>query len=339
MKHTLYIGSYTNPGGSGLYGASLSEDGKLTAAGSAESDSPSYIIFSSDKKYIYAANEAREVLGVPGGAVTAFRIAADGVPEKALCVPTGGGAPCHLLEQSGYLFAANYGAGNVSVIPLKDGLPGKPEFTHQHEGGGPNKRRQERPHAHCVMAVPGTDVFCVIDLGIDQARFYRKEEKTLTLVQALAFPGGAGPRHIVFSKDGKFGWVVTELSNEIFSIKYDAEWAITGVTSTLPPDFTGESACAAIRLTNDGKLIAASNRGHDSAAVFTVNRENGSLSPVGIFPVGGSNPRDINFSPDGKWLLSANQDSDSVTVLSAEGGFNVVEGAALSISKPACILF
>jgi len=351
MPHTVYIGTYTNAGGKGVYRAELSAEGKLNLIDSTAAASPSYLIFSSDRKYIYAANEAREVDGTPGGAVTVFGIDADAVARaggessvagalvKIASKPTGGGEPCHVLEHGGYLYASNYGAGTVSVFPLINGIPGDVEFTHRHEGSGPDERRQKGPHAHCAMSVPGSDVFCVIDLGIDQARFYRKDGRSLALVQALTFPGGAGPRHVVFSKDGRFGWVVTELSNEIYCIKYEAGWVITGKVSTLPSDFAGRSACAAIRLSPDEKLIAASNRFHDSVACFDVDNAKGLLSPIGIYPVGGATPRDINFSPDGKWLLSANQDSDSVTVLSMNDGFRLAEDAAISVSRPTTILF
>jgi 6-phosphogluconolactonase len=339
MNHTVYIGTYTNSGGKGIYRAELADDGKLSLIDAAQIDSPSYIIFSSDKKYIYASNETREIAGVPGGGVTAFEVLGDGALKMSVCRPTGGGSSCHLLEHGGYLYCANYGSGSVTVFPLDGGIPGDVEFVHQHEGSGPDARRQKGPHAHQVMNVPGTDVVCVTDLGIDQTRFYRKDGKSLALVQALQFEGGDGPRHAVFTADGRFGWVVTELSNYVYSIKFDKEWAITGKYSTLPPGFAGESACAAIRLAKDEKTIAASNRFSDSVAVYDVDGATGLLSLKGIYPVGGATPRDIDFSPDGKWLLSANQDSDTVTALSVGGGFTVVEGATLSVPRPTCILF
>ena len=343
MHQTVYIGTYTYSGGKGVYRASLSESGKLSLINFAENTSPSYLIFSSDKKYLYAANEAREVEGIPGGAVTAFRVLGDGSLEKVVIRATGGGSPCHLLEHNDYLYAANYGEGNVAVFPLVEGIPGEAEFIHQHEGSGPDKGRQEGPHAHCIMAAPGSDEFCVIDLGIDQARFYRKDSKALTLTQSLPFPGGSGPRHMVFSHDGRFAWVVTELSNEIYCIANQlsdsSEWAIIAKYPTLPPDYTGRSACAAIRLSPDGSMIAASNRFHDSIAVFNVDAATGLLTLKGIYPCCGATPRDIDFSPDGKWLLSANQDSDIVTVLSVEDKFSIVEDGSLNIPKPTCVLF
>ena len=338
MDYTVYIGTYTNAGGKGVYRADLDAAGKLALVDAAESVSPSYVIFSADRRFVYAANEAREVDGVPGGALTAFELRSDGSLKKLVTRPTGGSSPCHILEHFGYLYVANYGDGSITVYPLQKGVPGEAEFLHRHEGSGPDVRRQEGPHAHCVMAVPGTDAFCAIDLGIDQARFYRKDDKALTLVQALSLPGGAGPRHVVFSADGRFGWIVTELSNEVFAIRHDREWSVIGAYSTLPQGFTGLSNCAAIRLVNDGGVVAASNRGHDSVAVYDVDAATGLLKMKGIYPVGGKTPRDINFSPDGKWLLSANQDSDIVTVLSTENGYALVEGASLAVSRPTCIL-
>jgi len=324
----------------GLYHAELSDGGAPRVIGSYESVSPSYIIRSLDGRYIYAANEAGKVDGVPGGAVTAFRVSDGGAPEKVVTRTNCGGAPCHLMERGGYLYVSNYGDGSVTVYPLEDGVPGEAEFKHQHEGSGPVKGRQGGPHAHCTMAVPGGGEICVVDLGIDQARFYRKEGKALALAQALTLSGGDGPRHVAFSGDGRFGWIVTELSCKVYSIRRGAGgWEITGEHPTLPAGYAGESSCAAVRLTGDGKLLAASNRGHDSIAVFDVDGGTGLLTPAGIFPVGGATPRDIGFSPDGRWLVSANQDSDSVTVLSVRDGFKVAEGAIVSVSKPTSILF
>ena len=342
MPYTFYIGSYTYAGGTGVYRATLDDDGRMSLDGAWADKSPTYIIFSSDRKYIYAANEAGGVGGAPGGGVAAFAVEDGGALTKIVSRPTAGGQPCHVLEHGGYLYASNYGAGNISVFPLIGGVPGELEFTHQHYGSGPNAQRQQGPRAHCAMGVPGTDVFCVADLGIDQVRFYKKDGRSLALVQALELAGGAGPRHAVFSKNGRFGWIVTELSNEIYAIKYDGEWTITKIYSTLPPDYDGSdgrSACAAIRLAGDGKLLAASNRGHDSVACFDVDKSTGLLTLAGIYPLGGAHPRDINFSPDDKWLLSANQDSDLVTALSVRDGFRIAGGGGLTVSKPACILF
>ena len=365
---TVYIGTYTHTGAKGVYRAELAADGRLRLIDCVESASPTYLAYSPDKKYIYAANESHEgaagagegaepggtgagksaahggaVTGegaTPGGAVTAFEVQADGSLIKVACRPTGGPEPCHVLAHGGWLYTANYGAGNITAFPLSGGVPAERAFTHQHFGSGPDASRQQGPHAHCAVAVPGTDAFCAVDLGIDQARFYRRDGDSLSLVQALQLPGGSGPRHAVFSGDGRTGWIVTELSNEIFAIKYGSEWAITGSYPTLPPGFDrAASNCAAIRLSPDGGLIAASNRGHDSVACFAADAETGALELKGIYPLGGKHPRDINFSPDGKWLLSANQESDAVAVLSAADGFRLVDGAALALPKPACILF
>ena len=340
MSYTFYVGTYTNTGSKGIYRAALSDAGKLSLIDATEVASPSYLIYSSDRKYIYSAIEADEIDGVAGGGVAAFEVLGDGALKKAAVRATGDGSPCHVHEHGGYLYASNYGVGTVTAFPLEDGIPGKAEFTHVHEGRGPNESRQKGPHAHCAMTVPGTDVFCVVDLGIDQVRFYRKAGKSLELTQALALPGGSGPRHIVFSRDGRFGWVVTELSNEVYCIERKAEWVITGRYPTLPPGFAGRSACAAIRLSPDERLIAASNRFHDSVACFNADGATGLLTQIGIFALGGeATPRDINFSPDGRWLLTANQDSDSVIALSVDGGFKIAEGAKLNIPRACCILF
>jgi 6-phosphogluconolactonase len=340
MSYSFYVGTYTFQGAKGIYRMELSDGGALREVGSAEAENPSYLIYSPDRKYLYAANEAKSVDGVPGGAVTAFEVEGGGGLKKIVTRTTGGGAPCHLCVHEGYLYAANYGAGTVTVYPLEDGLPQAAAFTHRHEGHGPNERRQEGPHAHCAAEVPGTGGFCVVDLGIDQVRFYRRAGAGFELTQALSFPGGSGPRHIVVSDCGNFAWVVSELSNEVFSLRREKTvWTITGAHSTLPEGTSLVTSCAAIRRSHDGKLIVASNRGHDSVACYSADETTGLLTPIGIFPTGGSQPRDVAFSPDDKWLVAANQESDRVTVLAAKEGFRIVDEAGAKLSKPVCILF
>jgi 6-phosphogluconolactonase (cycloisomerase 2 family) len=430
MGYFAYIGSYTSGGGHGIYRLKFDpgagETGaaaEMSAADAAKAENPSYLLFSEDRTALYAANESEAWAGETGGGITAYSVGADGSLAERASRPTGGSAPCHIGMCGGYLFAANYGDGTVSGFPLSGGVPGPRALLHRHEGSGPDLLRQSGPHAHCAAPVPGSGELCVVDLGIDQARFYRVGgaggKLELELVQAVQAPPGSGPRHIVFSPCGKLAWLVTELSNEVCAMargdaggagdeageagggnagcgnggesdsggnagdgnngvaggnagdgNYSAasgngcngsgraggngrsagnsckaggngcsggNWRITRRYSTLPAGYSGESSCAAIRLSPDGKLIAASNRGHDSVAVFSADEKTGALAPLGIYPTGGKSPRDIAFTPDGKWLLAANQDSDLVTALSVDGGFSLLD-LKQRVPKPVAIL-
>ncbi|MDR1062252.1 MAG: lactonase family protein [Clostridiales bacterium] len=376
MNYSAYIGSYASGGGYGIYRLDFDPGaGAMSAAGAARAENPSYLLFSADRTMLYAVNESDEWGGEPGGGITAYSVGEGGSLAESASRPTGGSAPCHLGICGGYLFAANYGDGTVSGFPLGGGVPGPRALLHRHEGSGPDRLRQGGPHAHCVAPVPGSDEFCVVDLGIDQARFYRVGgtrgapepgldptpglELELELVQAMPAPPGSGPRHVVFSPCGRLAWLVTELSNEVCAMERGGArdgngngngsggsngspsgggWRITHRYSALPAGYAGASSCAAIRRSPDGKLIAASNRGHDSVAVFSADEKTGALEPIGIYPTGGKSPRDIAFTPDGKWLLAANQDSDLVTALSVDGGFGLLE-LRQRVSKPVAILF
>lgn len=327
-----YIGTYTNGGGEGIYRIRLGP-GSGEARLAARAENPSYLTPGSGSgAMLYAVLETAET----EGAVCAFSVEADGSLLQRAAQATGGRHPCHLCVHGGRLYAANYSSGSLAVFPLKNGLPGPALQILRHEGAGPHPTRQEGPHAHCIVPVPGGDMLCVADLGLDRLRFSRPCAEGLALAEELAVNPGAGPRHIVFSGDGRLAWLVCELSNEVYALRRERSWAVTGIYPTLPEGYAGESTCAAIRLSPDGALLCASNRGHDSVACFRVDAASGALTPAGIFPTGGKTPRDIAFSPDGSLLLAANQDSGTVTALSVAEGFR--QAAALEIPSPVCIL-
>jgi 6-phosphogluconolactonase len=130
-------------------------------------------------------------------------------------------------------------------------------------------------------------------------------------------------------------YVLTELHNTVLVYKYNGgDIKFLQEISTLPADFTGKSTAAAIHIPPNGRFLAASNRGHDSIAVFKIQDDGGLVFLYYINDC--KEPRDFRFSPDGKWLLTANQNDDSVTVFPT--GF-FVPAASVKIPKPVCILF
>lgn len=305
----MIIGCYTAPGGTG---PGLVAPGRPPVA----TPSPSYLIQDQDRDVVYAVNETSE------GSVSSFRRA---TLEPLSTVSTGGVWPCHLaLHPDGYLLAANYGSGSVSVHPVADdGVLGAYTDLVQHTGTGPHAERQEGPHTHQVVILPD-GLITVVDLGIDQLVQYRLENGRLIPAGAVEVPAGTGPRHFVVHPSGRW-FLAGELSAEVLELQ-DGK-----VTATVPTtSVDGDTFPSAIAL--DGDLLYVANRGADTIAVFEVSPE---LRRIAEVPCGGTWPRDLVVA--GGRLHVANQNSGTVVAFTA-GRTPQPTGEVLEIGSPACIL-
>jgi 6-phosphogluconolactonase len=228
-----------------------------------------------------------------------------------------------------YLFVANYSSGNVVVFPiLGDGRLGEPTANVKDAGTpGPNKERQEAPHAHWVSVSPDNRFVLVSDLGLDAILIYRFDTAKGALTPndppAAKLAPGAGPRHATFSADGRFVYAVSELNSTVTVFTFDESRGTLydpQVVSTLPKAFQGRNDTAEIVVHPDGKWLFASNRGHDTIAVFSVDTVRGRLQPAGEFATGGKEPRHFAIDPTGQFLLAENQNSNSIVVFRLDPG-------------------
>ena len=229
---------------------------------------------------------------------------------------------------------------------LETGVLGPALSTSQHEGSGPNKSRQEAPHAHSITPDPKTGKLYACDLGIDQIIVYATDAAGLKPVPPpLHTPPGSGPRHLAFHPSGKTLYVVNEINSTVtvFTRPDTATPFVPVQTlSTLPKDdATPGTTCSDIHVAPSGRFVYAANRGHDSIAIFTVNEQDSTLTPVGHDSVLGRTPRSFALSPDGNWLLAANQDSDTINVfrIDATTGRLQSSGNSISVPKPVCLRF
>ena len=155
---------------------------------------------------------------------------------------------------------------------------------------------------------------------------------------------GAGPRHLVFSSDGRFLYVVNELQSTVVAYSYDA---VAGALhelqtiSTLAKDFRGNNTAAEIEIDPSGKFLFASNRGSDSVALFAIDSRTGTLMHLESDPTGGKTPRSFAIDPTGSWLLAANQDSDDIVVfrIDRKTGHLTPTGEVDQVPSPACLKF
>ena len=206
------------------------------------------------------------------------------------------------------------------------------------------KSRQAAPHAHSIKFSPfGAEVFSA-DLGTDKSnRFILKNGKLVQSGQSFVkLDSGAGPRHFDFDKSGNAIYVINELNSTISSIvKVGEEWIKHQTISTLPIDFDGVSYCADIHVSADGKYLYGSNRGHNSIVVYSINENSRELKNIGFVSVEGNWPRNFSLTPNGEFMLVANQKSGNITVfkINDETGIPEFTGKEIKIPSPVCIEF
>jgi 6-phosphogluconolactonase len=345
---TLYIGAYTEDPMGHANGIGLTqfdaERGVIQPIESTtEARNPSYLASSATGAFLYAVDE------LENGGVTAFaRDPESGALRRLNSQPTGGAHPCYLsLDPSGrILLAVNYTGGNVTVFPIAgNGTLSPASQVLAHEGKSIDPHRQEAPHPHMIAPSPDGRFIYVTDLGTDQVVRYRLDTDTGTLVDPVAtdMTPGMGPRHFAFSPDGASMVVIGELDSTLvsFGIGDDGELTPVSCVSTLPSDFSGKSTCAHVLFSSDGRFVYGSNRGHDSIAVAAFDAESRNLEIVEIVPTGGKEPRNFSIDPSGNWLLEANQNSDTITVLrrDADTGRLTATGQNIESPTPVMLLF
>ncbi|HVV28797.1 MAG TPA: lactonase family protein [Rhizomicrobium sp.] len=352
-KYIAYVGTYTGgPSDSkGIYGLQL-DSGKLKNPGvEAEVASPSFLATDSRHRFLYAVTE-RMAKNDPTGYLSAYAIdPATGALHFLNRMPAKGTTSAHLIvdRTNRWLIVANYGSGSVASFALKpDGSIGDMADFHQHSGSSVNARRQKGPHPHEVVMSPDNRFVIVPDLGVDKVFSYQFDANSgkLTLNDAgsATVPPGFGPRHFVFGKGGRFAYVLGEMGSKVIAMSYDAAHGkLTPIQTidTIPADFKDENNSGELALDASGQFLYASNRGHDSVALFSIDARTGLLKLEQIEPSGGKIPRNIVIDPSERHLLAANQDSDNIVIFNRDqiNGRLTPTGEVLNLPSPVCIVF
>lgn len=346
-ESVMYVGTYTKGASKGIYAYRFnSGTGKATPIGLvAESANPSFLALSPDGRFLYAVNEKAE------GEVSAYAIDPATAQLKFLNkVATRGADPCHLaVDQSGkWLYVANYTGGSSAAFPVRpDGSLGEAVTFNQNTGSSVVKSRQSEPHAHETVLSPDNRFVFVVDLGLDEILSYRVDASKGMVPNTPPFaktPPGAGPRHFVFSRDTKFVYDINEIASTVTVFQYDAaagSMKEVQTISTLPAGFTGQSSTAEIMLHPSGRFLYASNRGHDSIAIFRVDTATGKLTALDRVSTQGKTPRNFAIDPSGSFLLAANQDTGNIVIfkINSSTGALTPTGDVLQTPYPVSILF
>jgi 6-phosphogluconolactonase len=350
----VYVGTYTGQGSDGIYAYRFNPDnGDLRKVGLvAITDNPSFLTIDSAGRFLYAVNELDSFENKSSGAVSVFAINREtGELDLLQQINSLGAAPAHLsLDKSGrYLMVANYNGGNVAVFPVKrDGLLGLRTSLIQDSGSSVNPDRQAGPHAHFIRVANDNKFAMVADLGIDQVLVFRFDSNTGSLTPAdsgiVKLKPGSGPRHIAFSPSGKHTYVLNELTSTVTTFSYEPE---TGrmlekqTISALPKNFSGINTAAEIVTDAKGKFLYVSNRGDNSIGLFSINSNDGILTPVEWISSGGKIPRNFEIDPTGQWLIAANQDSDNLVLFRIDQatGRLIQTAQTTGVNSPVCIRF
>jgi 6-phosphogluconolactonase len=341
----LYIGTYTDPNGSrGIYRARLNAvSGELGRAELvAEATSPSYLCLSKNRKFLYAVNEQSD------GEASAYSIEPGGL-KLLNTVRFDGKGPCHISLDSESKFAvvSAYGGGTISLLPIgEDGrlLPAADHF--KNEGSGPNTKRQTGPHMH-YAAFQGDSIYAC-DLGTDQVLRLAFESKSQKMAVDLKATGktepGAGPRHIVVSRDGKHLYANNEMGMSVSVFSRTGDQGFLSLVQTIPTvpnvETTSSWSTAAIKMHPKLEMLYVSNRGRNGITAFSILND-GQLEFKAIHDTRVVEPRDFAIDPSGKWMVVAGQKSGEVEVfaIAQETGLLRATFQKIQISKPVCVVF
>ena len=351
----VFIGTYTGgtTNSKGIYAFRFDEKtGALTPLGlKAETRSPSFLAASPDGKVLHAVNEIHDYNGTTAGSITSYTVDAKTATLTPLGVEsTGGSDPCHVqCDRTGKVVAvANYSGGNFAVLPIgPGGKPGASTALLGGTGSGPDKQRQQGPHAHEVVFDPSNRYLLEADLGLDKILVYRFDAASGKVTPndppSVSLVPGSGPRHLAFHPNGKFVFTINEMASTITTLTWDGAkgaLAMQGSQSTLPEGFKGNSSTAEIQVHPNGRFLYGSNRGHDSIAVFSIAAD-GTLKAVEHESTRGKTPRHFTLDPSGRWLIAGNQGSGTLSVFAVDQSTGALTptGGLAEVGAPVCVLF
>ncbi|PXV85706.1 6-phosphogluconolactonase [Lachnotalea glycerini] len=343
-KYVAYVGTYTHGSSLGIHIYDLDvEAGSMKERCVEKINNPSDMVFSKNGKFLYS---------IADEGVKSFEILPDGNLKPINIASIEGMRGCYLETDSldKYLFVAGYHDGKVTVLDLaEDGSVGKIRDGVFHKGLGSVAERNFRPHVSCVTLTPDERFLCAVDLGVDHVKIYQfnKDNGKIKLVDFLRCEIESAPRTLVFSKDGKYAYLICELKNYINVYTYTSsktektpKFELIQTIPTADAHCDDGCAAAAIKFSPDNNYVFCSNAGDDSVGIFRINHETGILDKLNILPVSGEYPKDIEFFPDGKHLMSLNHESNTITIFSVDyqKGVLVMKGKPIQIDTPNCVL-
>lgn len=345
-KFNLVVGTYTKPCDSkGIYVYEFdSNTGNFSLKSNTENIfNPSYLTVSNDNKFVYSVNETDNK-----SAVSAFKFnSKSGELDFINSQNPKGVGSCYIINDDKNVITANYSSGSISVLGKNnDGSIGEVKQVVQHTGKSINTNRQETPHAHMVYFSPDKKYVLSNDLGTDKVYSYQYNPNSATevlqLKSSIDVKPGSGPRHLIFSKDGKQVYVLQELDGTLTSFSY-ANGILKKVSETtvVAADFKADVGAADIHISPDGKFLYATNRGTaNDISAFKILK-NGKLEFVQRTSTLGKGPRNFNIDPTGNFLLVGHQYTNDIVIFKRDKktGILTATGKKIELCSPVCLVF
>lgn len=346
---TMLVGTYTTGESKGMYSYRFNQEtGESKALSFIETGNPSYLTPSSDGKFVYAVSEFSEDKAM----VNAFAFdQAKGTFRFLNSQKVRGADPCYVIADGKHLVTANYSGGSISIFSIaKDGTLLPADSVIPFIGNGLDKERQEKPHLHCVQITPDGKYLLANDLGTDQIHRFTIEPPTDDKNEKQAFlksgsatsfklKPGSGPRHLTFSPNSKFAYLINELSGTVVAFSYDS--GELKEIQTIAADTVGGRGSADIHISPDGNFLYASNRlKADGIAIFSIHPQTGQLTKIG-YQLTGIHPRNFIITPNGKYLLVACRDNNAIQVYkrNLSTGLLTHMNQDIKLDKPVCLKF
>ncbi len=344
----LYVGTYTEAldhvdgQGEGIYQCTWN-NGVRFGEKVAEVVNPSFLTLTQDGRHLYAVEETGKTNS--NGKVHVFRVEPDGALTSIQQISSEGKAPCFLQTDRNdeYLLVTNYYGGVISMYARQTDGTLKLSDTLQLTGAN-DLPEKSSSHPHAAVTTPDNRFVLVTDKGSNKIwqLELNRERGTLSLMDSVTLQSGAGPRHLVFHQNERWVYVINELDATVNLLYYDnktAELTKQNSYTTLPDNYTGENAASEIFIHPNGRYLYASNRGHNSIAVYSVDRGNGQLKRIQNRSVNGETPRHFTMSPDGRFMVVGNQDSNTINTFRIHPYNGMLEEQIdeLSIPTPVCL--
>ena len=345
-KFNLLIGTYTTKCDSkGIYVYDFdSNTGDFNYKNATDNViNPSFLSVSADNNYIYAVNENGDKSMVSSFGYVPSTGKMDFINKES----AQGADPCYIINDDTNVIVANYSSGNISVFGKNnDGSITEAKQVIQNYGNanGPNKKQV--PHAHQVSFSPDKKYVLGNDLGIDKVFTYaynpNSPDEILKKKDSISVKPGSGPRHLTFSKNGKFVYLLQENDGTVTAFNYsNGTLKKIQETSVVSKDFTGTIGAADIHISPDGKFLYATNRGTaNDISIFKILK-NGKLESKGKTTTKGNGPRSFVIDPSGNFLLVAHQYTNDVVIFkrNKKTGSITDTGKKITLCSPVCLVF
>lgn len=344
-KYVAYVSTYTrkeNHRGIKIYDVDM-EHGRFKERCDIIITNSSYVTISHNRKYLYAITDT---------GVSSYRILPDGNLEFVNTASTNSMRGCYLSTdyEDKFLFCAGYHDGKITVLHLDESTGAVDAITDEvfHKGLGSIAERSYRPHISCVKMTRDNKYLCAADLGIDYVNIYRLDHDrgTLRQMDIIRCDIDSAPRHLKFSEDGRFLYIISEMKNCIDVYHYHEEGNVPyfDLIQTVPTsdkyNVKGVAA-SALNISVDGNYILASTAGDNCVALFKIDRNTGELNRLFSLPVSGEYPKDAALFPDNRHLVSLNHESDTMTFFRVdyENNCMVMNGKEMRVVQANCIIF